>query len=212
MLGILGGTFNPIHYGHLRSALEVREVFGLEQVRLIPAANPPHREPPAVSAHNRAEMVELAIQDQPRLICDRREIERCSASGKGRSYTIDTLKSLHADFPGQALLLFVGGDAFNQLTSWRCWQQLFDYAHIVAMTRPGFNVPPLADFFNGRLANSPNDLGQSSAGKLFFQPVTALDISATAIRNLIANQKNPSFLLPDSVIDYIRHNRLYGSI
>lgn len=129
MIGILGGTFDPVHYGHLRPALEVKEVFGLTEIRLLPSAHPPHREQPAATALMRVRMLELAIQNQSGFVIDTRELDRA-----GRSYMIDTLKSFRLEFPEQTLILFVGADAFKNLTNWHCWQQLFDYAHIVVMS------------------------------------------------------------------------------
>jgi nicotinate-nucleotide adenylyltransferase len=204
MIGIFGGTFDPIHYGHLRSALEVKEIFGLTEVRLIPSAQPPHREQPAATASMRLHMLELAIQIQPGLIIDTRELNR-----HGASYMVDTLKSLRQEFLNEPLLLFIGSDAFNHLKTWHQWQHLFDTAHVVVMTRPGFETQNLDEFFKARLATGITELAHNVAGKLYFQQVTQLDISATAIRNMIAEQKNPGFLLPDSVIAYIRQHKLY---
>ncbi len=204
MIGILGGTFDPVHYGHLRSALEVKEIFGLSEIRLIPSAQPPHREQPAATASMRLHMLELAIQIQPGLIIDTRELNR-----HGTSYMVDTLKSLRQEFLNEPLLLFIGSDAFNHLKTWHQWQHLFDTAHVVVMTRPGFETQNLDEFFKARLATGITELAHNVAGKLYFQQVTQLDISATAIRNMIAEQKNPGFLLPDSVIAYIRQHKLY---
>ena len=204
MIGIFGGTFDPVHYGHLRSALEVKDIFGLSQVRLIPSAQPPHREQPAASAPMRLQMLQLAVQNQPGLAIDTRELNR-----HGPSYMVDTLKSLRQDYEDVPLLLFIGSDAFNHLKSWHQWRHLFDFAHIVVMTRPGYNVQHLDDFFKARLAGDITELVHNTAGKLYFQPVTQLDISATAIRELIATQQNPGFLLPDAVIAYIRQHTLY---
>jgi nicotinate-nucleotide adenylyltransferase len=208
MIGIFGGTFDPIHYGHLRSALEVKDIFGLNEVRLIPCASPPHREQPAVTAEMRLQMLTLAIKKQPGLKIDTRELDRHKASDQTPSYMVDTLKSLRQEFPTEPLLLFIGTDAFKHLTSWHQWQQLFDYAHIVVMTRPGFETQELNDFFKARLAEA-KELAQASAGKLCFQQVTQLDISATAIRAMIADKQNPGFLLPDAVIEYIKQHKLY---
>jgi nicotinate-nucleotide adenylyltransferase len=208
MIGIFGGTFDPIHYGHLRSALEVKDIFGLNEVRLIPCASPPHREQPAVTAEMRLQMLTLAIKNQPGLKIDTRELDRHKASDQTPSYMVDTLKSLRQEFPTEPLLLFIGTDAFKHLTSWHQWQQLFDYAHIVVMTRPGFETQELNDFFKARLAEA-KELAQASAGKLCFQQVTQLDISATAIRAMIADKQNPVFLLPDAVIEYIKQHKLY---
>jgi nicotinate (nicotinamide) nucleotide adenylyltransferase len=136
MIGIFGGTFDPIHYGHLRSALEVKVIFGLKEIRLIPSAQPPHRQLPATTALMRVEMLNLAITNQQGLLVDTREIDR-----DGPSYMVDTLSSLRQEFPNEPILLFIGSDAFNHLTTWHKWQQLFDYSHIVVMTRPGFDSP-----------------------------------------------------------------------
>lgn len=204
MIGIFGGTFDPVHYGHLRSALEVKELFGLDEVRLIPSFQPPHRDLPSVTATMRLHMLQLAITNQAGLIVDTRELDRA-----GPSYMVDTLKSLHEDFPTQPLLLFIGSDAFEKLTSWHCWQQLFEYAHIVVLTRPGYATEALDSFFYQRLANDKVELSQTPAGLVFFQPVTQLDISATAIRQMIALKQSPRFLLPESVIEYINQNQLY---
>ncbi len=208
MIGIFGGTFDPVHYGHLRSALEVKDIFGLDEVRLIPCADPPHREQPAASADMRLQMLELAIKNQPGLKIDTREVDRYDQHQEP-SYMVDTLKSLRQEFPTEPLLLFIGSDAFKHLTGWHQWQRLFDYAHIVVLTRPGFETQQLEDFFKARLVGDINELAQASAGKLCFQQVTQLDISATAIRNIIADKLNPGFLLPDAVIEYIKQHQLY---
>lgn len=204
MIGIFGGTFDPIHYGHLRAALEVKEIFGLTEVRFIPSANPPHREQPSASAQMRLHMLELAINKQPGFILDPRELKR-----SGASYMVDTLMSLRLEFTDEPLLLFIGTDAFANLKSWHKWQLLFDSAHIVVVTRPGFKYQRLDDCFNVRLATDTAELACHSSGKLYFQQVTQLDISATAIRNIVAELRNPRFLLPDNVIDFIREHKLY---
>ena len=204
MIGILGGTFDPVHYGHLRSALEVKEMLGLSEVRLIPSAQPPHRQQPSTPALMRLEMLKLAVESQAGLIVDDRELKR-----DGASYMVDTLSSLRQDFITEPLLLFIGSDAFNQLTTWHEWQHLFDFAHIVVMTRPGYNIVHLDPFLNARVTKIRRELAQNSAGKLYFQQVSQLDISATTIRNRIAEQQNPGFLLPDIVIAYIRQHQLY---
>ncbi|MGZ8915979.1 MAG: nicotinate-nucleotide adenylyltransferase [Methylobacter sp.] len=208
MIGLFGGTFDPVHYGHLRSALEVKDIFGLDEVRLIPCANPPHREQPAVTAEMRLQMLELAIKNQPELKIDTRELDRYDLH-QAPSYMVDTLKSLRQEFPSEPLLLFIGTDVFKHLTGWHQWQRLFDYAHIVVMTRPGFEIQELDDFFKARLAVDIKELARAIAGKLCFQQVTQLDISATAIRDIIARKQNPGFLLPDAVIEYIKQHKLY---
>ena len=204
MIGIFGGTFNPVHYGHLRSALEVKDIFDLAEIRLIPSANPPHRDLPSVSAESRLKMLQLAIDQQTDLKIDDRELNRA-----GPSYMVDTLKSIRSEIGSQPLILFIGSDAFNQLTTWHEWQALFNYAHIVVLTRPNYHLQALNDFFSVHLSIDRTELAQNSAGKLYFQSVRQLDISATAIRDMIAQHKNPGFLLPDKVLTYIRQHQLY---
>lgn len=204
MIGIFGGTFDPVHYGHLRSALEVKEIFALNEVRLIPAATPPHRERPVANALMRLTMLQLALEHQQVLLCDTRELDR-----NGASYMVDTLSSLRLDFPTKPLLLFIGSDAFNNLTSWHQWQSLFDFAHIVVMTRPLYQIKALNSFLHSKHTQHKQDLAEFLAGKLFFQQVTQLDISATAIRKIIQEKRSPRFLLPDSVIEFINQNKLY---
>lgn len=204
MIGVYGGTFNPVHYGHLRTAMEVCEYFALDCLRLIPCRLPPHRQHPEVSAELRLRMLEIAVADTPEFVVDRRELDR-----DGPSYMVDTLHSLRADFADLPLVLFLGADAFAGLERWHRWQDLFEYAHLVVMTRPGYGMPALADFFQRRLTRDRVELRVQPAGLLLFQPVTALAISATEIRGLVAAGRNPKFLLPDSVIAFIRQHRLY---
>ena len=204
MIGVYGGTFDPIHYGHLRTALEVKEHFALDELRLLPCAQPAHRADPEVSADMRLQMIKLAIEGYPQFACDTRELKRA-----GPSYMVDTLASIRAEIAAVPLVLFIGTDAFNGLTAWHRWQNLCDYAHIVVMTRPHFEPEPLADFFKDKLVDDRQSLKSCPGGKIYFQRVTQLDISATSIRQMFADKKNTSFLLPESVIDFIQANRLY---
>ena len=204
MIGLFGGTFDPVHYGHLRSALEVKDRFDLTEIRLIPSAQPPHREQPSVTAESRLKMLALAIEGQPDLKIDDRELKR-----SGPSYMVDTLKSIRDESATQPLWLFIGSDAFNQLTTWHEWQAIFNYAHIVVLTRPNYEAQALNAFFVAHLATDSAELAEAPAGKLYFQPVRQLDISATAIREMIAQKKNPGFLIPDKVLTYIRQHQLY---
>ena len=204
MIGIFGGTFDPIHYGHLRSALELKELFALEQMRLIPCAQPVHRDEPMANAQRRLDMLQLATVNQTDLIVDAQELQR-----SGVSYTFYTLTALRHDYPDMPLLLFIGSDAFNDLTTWHRWQELFDLAHIVVITRPNAELNTLSDFFKARLTENKQILKKQLSGHLFFQQITQLAISATAIRGMISVQRNPRFLLPDAVIDYIMQHQLY---
>lgn len=204
MIGIYGGTFDPVHYGHLRTALEVKECFDLDEVRLIPCSQPAHRELPLTPSEMRFEMLNLAVKHQPGLIVDRRELDR-----EGLSYMVDTLQSIRMENPDSSLLLFMGTDAFKGLNSWHQWQSLFDYAHLVVITRPGYKLPELSGFLAEKLIEFPAELSKTPAGTLFFQAVTQLDISATMIRQTIEKGRNPGYLLPDCVISYINKNKLY---
>lgn len=149
-------------------------------------------------------MLRLATENQPGLIVDTRELDR-----QGASYMVDTLVSLRRDYLQTPLLLIIGSDAFNRLTSWHQWQQLFDFAHIIVLTRPGFTLPQLDHFFSAKQTTNKLELTEQLAGKLYFQPITQLDISATKIREMITSQRNPAFLLSDAVISYINQNKLY---
>ncbi len=204
MIGVYGGTFDPVHYGHLRTAMEIKEIFALDEVRLIPCSQPPHRETPLTSPEMRLTMLELAVQNQSGLVIDRRELDR-----EGYSYMVDTLKSLRKELADKSLLLIIGTDAFEGLEAWYQWQQLFDYAHIVVITRPGYKLKKLSGFLASKLTESRGSLKGDNSGYMFFQSVTQLDISATVIRNIIKEGQNPGYLLPDNIINYIKKNKLY---
>lgn len=204
MIGLYGGTFDPVHFGHLRTALELKNLFNLSEIRLVPCANPPHRAAPLTPAAMRLQMLQLALAGRTGLVADACEINR-----SGPSYTVDTLRTIRATQNHTPILLFMGLDAFAGLENWHQWQQLFDYAHIVVITRPGYTIPTDLGVKTPRLTTHTLDLQQTPAGCLFFQPVTPLAISATAIRTLLKNGEDPSFLLPDTVLDFIRQHALY---
>ena len=204
MIGILGGTFDPIHFGHLRTALEIAESCGMEQVRFIPGSVPPHRPQPLASAEQRLAMVNLAIADEPRFVADRRELDRV-----GHSYTVDTLISLRKDIGVTVPLAFIlGMDAFWAFRSWHRWQDIMQMAHLIVMHRPGYKPDP-TDWYGEWLANTTCELRDSSAGKLTFLAVTQLDISATAIRHTIKQGRSTRYLLPDNVRAYMTEQGLY---
>jgi nicotinate-nucleotide adenylyltransferase len=206
-LGILGGTFDPIHYGHLRPAQEVLHALDLAEVRIIPAANPPHRRSPLATMEQRLRMAELAVAEFPGLRVDDREIKR-----GGPSYTVLTLESLRGEFGARPLCLLLGMDAFGGLETWHQWQRLPELAHFVVMTRPGWSVPAagvLPAWARGRFAHVAGDLTQTGAGKIYFQTVTPQDISATRIREAIARSEPVDGLSPPAVLDYLRANRIY---
>ncbi len=208
-IGVLGGTFDPIHYGHLRPALELLDALELAEIRFVPCHIPAHRGTPWVTAEQRLTLVRLATTGQPGFVTDDRELRR-----EGPSYMVDTLASLRADFPDAPLCLIVGTDAFRELHTWRCWRDLSGLAHIVVMQRPGVLQPlppPLDAFIAPRVIHAAPALRRRLAGDVLFQPVTQLDISATRIRALLARGQSPRYLLPEAVLAYIHDRGLYRS-
>lgn len=207
-LGILGGTFDPVHHGHLRAAVELREQLGLPEVRLVPAARPPHRDAPRASPEHRLAMLERALAGIPGLRVDDRELRR-----EGPSYMVDTLASFRAEEPGRPLFLIVGQDAANGLDRWHRWRRLFELAHLVIMRRPDARAEyraELAAEFAQRETRDPAELLRCPAGGSIALPVTPLGISASAIRRLVATGRSPAFLTPEPVIQYIRREGLYS--
>jgi len=210
MIGILGGTFDPIHIAHLRTALEVKQGVGLDEIRFIPLYQAVHREQPKVSGDLRLRMVLAAISDQPCFVADDRELKR-----QGESYTVDTLGSLRADLGDRTLCLIVGGDAFSQFLTWHRPLEILDLAHLVVMQRPGhgdLSDPGLQALIGEREATDPELLRQRPAGHIYFQSVTQMEISATHIRNLIAAAQSPRYLLPEGVLHIIQDQNLYQSL
>lgn len=212
MIGVLGGTFDPIHYGHLRLAQEVADTLGLVQVRFVPAGAPWHRHAPRASAAHRLEMVRLACADNPLFQVDPREAESLAPG-----YTVETLSAIRRELPAETpLCLILGADAFQGLATWHRWQDLFDLAHLVVAQRPGFApidgeaLPAaLRQAWDRRLAPDAMALRNATAGRIYRVTVTALDISASRIRRDMAAGRSPRYLLPDAVLDYIQRNRLY---
>ena len=206
MIGILGGTFDPVHFGHLRSALEITEQLSLEEMRFIPSAKPPHRWQPLASAEDRLAMVKMAIKENGKFTLDDREYHR-----DGASYTIDTLKSIRTEIgTDKALCMIVGLDAFQSFASWKDWQQILDLTHLIVSTRPGYQFEKQeADWVERRLTSNTKELHKKAAGMIFFCEVTQLDISATNIRKQITNGNSCSYLSPEKVCNYIRKHKLY---
>jgi nicotinate-nucleotide adenylyltransferase len=211
-VGILGGTFDPIHYGHLRLAEEMLELANLQQIRFIPAGTPPHRDAPQVSARHRSAMVQLAIADQPAFVLDEREVG-CTTP----CYTVDTLRELRAELgAAQPLCLLMGGDAFLQLHTWHEWERLFGLAHIVVGSRPGFTLedrihtatPVLRSHYQQRLCSAAA-LSRQPAGGIAELAIPELEISATLIRSRVAENRSIRYLLPNAVADYIHQHHLY---
>lgn len=211
IVGILGGTFNPIHFGHLRMAQELAEALNLDEVRFIPSANPPHKPAPSVTAQHRAEMIKIAISDNPLFTFDDREMLR-----EGASYTIDTLIALRETL-GQttSICLLLGSDAFMQLNTWHRWQELLNYCHIILVQRPNnaANQLRLAEelslVLQSHYTENVEDLAENNAGFIHMQKITALDISSTAIRAQFKQGTVPHYLMPERVIGYIKQHHLY---
>lgn len=209
MIGLFGGTFDPIHFGHLRPALEVLEKLSLDEVRFIPANIPPHRGQPERSSEARAEMVALAIQGQPGFVLDTCELERNKPS-----YTVDTLCLLRHRLGGDSpFVLLLGSDAFAGLPTWHRWERLLQLTHIAVMTRPGEypregRFPPR--YLEDRSVDAAADLRVQPAGSILRVPVTQLDISATMIRELLQQERSVRYLLPQGVIDHIHTHHLYS--
>ncbi|CAL1240355.1 nicotinate-nucleotide adenylyltransferase [Candidatus Methylocalor cossyra] len=208
MIGLYGGTFDPVHYGHLRTALEVKEAVGLAEVRFIPCREPPHRRAPAASPEQRLALLRAALADgEPGFRIDTRELER-----PGPSYTADTLMSLREELGEAPLALIVGLDAFLELHHWHRWRELFERAHLLVMQRPGPEPELPAELdaaLRQRFSADPAALRRHPAGCIHFVPVTQLAISATQIRAAIAAGASPRYLLPDSVWRAIRELGLY---
>lgn len=209
-IGILGGTFDPVHYGHLRLAEEARITLGLERILWIPAGKPPHRSPPHVAARHRVAMVRLAIAGNPGFVADEGE-----ARSDAPSYSVTTLERLRNQYgPERALVLLLGSDAFAGLTTWHRWRELFALSHLAVATRPGYALEAeqmadeLADEFRARMKRSA-DLHQAPAGAIVPFTITALGNSGTTIRGALAGSGSARYLLPDPVLDYISEHRLY---
>ncbi|MBK8181592.1 MAG: nicotinate-nucleotide adenylyltransferase [Candidatus Competibacteraceae bacterium] len=207
-IGILGGTFDPIHYGHLRPALELLEALALAEIRFIPCRIPAHRATPAITPDQRLKLVRLATADQAGFVVDERELCR-----PGRSYMVDTLTSLREELGDTPLCLIIGVDAFRELHTWHRWQDLSELSHLIVMQRPGASsktLPPVLEaFVAAHLSQDAMALRQQPAGRLLFQAVTQLDISATQIRALLASGQSPRYLLPEAVLAYIRDRAMY---
>lgn len=206
-VGIFGGMFDPVHYGHLRTAFELRHALALDELRFVPCGDPPHRDAPLSPAALRLRMVEAAIEGRPGFVADDRELER-----DGPSYTFDTLASLRAELPDAALCLIVGMDAFVSLPTWHRAFELLELAHIVVAHRPGWQAP--RDGEVGRLVarHGTHDaaaLGEAAAGKIHIEPVTQIEVSSSKLRRSIRMGLPPTFLMPDSVAGIIRESGCY---
>ena len=209
LVGLFGGTFDPIHNGHLAILWEVYELIGLDVCHIIPAAVPPHRETPEVNQQHRLQMLQLALTGLPQNFV----LNDCELQRQGKSYSIDTITHLQDAFPDKTWCLIIGMDAFLQFTTWHRWQEILEKVHLVVAHRPNYdidmNIQPALDVAT-RTITDTDTLHTARCGKIRFLPVTQLAISATRIREQLQLGYTPRFLMPDAVLQYIRAHHLYG--
>lgn len=213
---VYGGTFDPVHNGHLAIARAAHEAFGVP-VNLMPAADPPHRAAPGATAAQRAHLLDVAVRAEPGLRVDRRELARAVRDPAGRSYTVDTLRELREELGGTTpIALLIGADSLLGLTTWRAWSTLFDLTHFIVADRPGSGIedglaPDLSARLEGRWTDRAEDLHQSPAGRVFRLNQPLQPESATEIRRRIAAGEAWRPLVPPAVADAIADERLYAS-
>lgn len=206
-IGILGGTFDPIHYGHLRMALTLQENLSLHEIRFIPCKQPLLKEMARATTTQRLKMLKIATKNQQGFIVDEREINRNTPS-----YTVDTLHSLRDENPAASLCFIIGSDILSELTQWHRWQEILTLAHLIVVTRPGYQPPQsseIANYLNNHIAKDKNVLGEKTHGYILLQPLPLLEISSRDIRKQIAQGQHPRYLLPDDVITYIYEEGIY---
>jgi nicotinate-nucleotide adenylyltransferase len=206
-IGIYGGTFDPIHLGHLTAASAVQKEIGLDEVRMVLSANPPHRIAPVLSAEQRFSLLKLAVSEYPSLVADSCEMER-----SGPSYMVDTLSDFRRKYPNDSLVLVLGMEAFNGLMSWHRWEELIKLTHIVVTDRAGFDnqfEAAVKSYITPFLTKDKSQLKQQTHGKIYCQSVKPLDISATQIRQRIKDKKTVKEMLTSQCLDVINKNSFY---
>ena len=193
LLGILGGTFDPPHIGHLRTVLDVQQSLNLSEIRIIPNYIPAHREQPVLEAQQRYQLLQKALQNVPGLIADDREIKR-----QGISYMVDTLRDLQQQFPQKHLCLIIGTDAYNSFCQWHEWQEIIQLSHLVVMQRAGVAAMVNKEL-DQLLTTDADDLIKTKAGRVYAQNVSQLDVSSTVLRQMIQQQQSIQFLVPENI-------------
>jgi len=207
-MGVFGGTFDPIHYGHLRTAFELYQALALGEVRFMPAGNPPHRERTVADGAARLAMVKAAIAGQQGFVIDDRELRK-----SGPSYSVETLAELRQEHPRRALCLLIGMDAFLGLPNWYQWREILTHAHLVVAHRPGWRAPtrgPLGELLVDRGTGHARDLHEAPAGRILIRAVTQLEISSTELRQLIEAGRDPRYLTPEGVRTIIMETGCYA--
>lgn len=207
MIGVFGGTFDPVHYGHIKPAISVKQALNLSQLRFVPNRIPPNRKQPWLSVEQRLALLQTALKDYPDVIIDVRELKR-----EGPSYMIDTLRSLRDEFPDETLCLIIGVDAFLDITAWHQWRLLFDLCHLVVTQRPGFDYAEIAEkmsdenyrYLAARMTQDVSALTSLSTGKILLKSVPQLDISSTQIRANVFNDEVISQWMPEAVCQQLR--------
>ena len=209
-IGIYGGTFDPIHFGHLRSAEEVLAICQLQQIYFIPCKTPVHKKDAVATEHDRLAMLMLATEQVLHLTISDIEIKRNTPS-----YTIDTLKEFNNQFKDTPLCLLLGSDSFMQLPTWHHWKEIIEKCHIIIMKRPGFPLElstELESFLANHLADDISELHENLSGKIYYQSITEMCISSTQIRAQINAGFSAHYLLPDNVLTYIEQKKLYRNV
>ena len=205
LICLFGGTFDPVHRGHLEPLQELQQTLMADVVHIIPASIPPHRSTPRANSRQRLEMLELALGEYPDFVVDTRELER-----EGPSWTVLTLQSLRKQYPDGSLCLVMGSDAFADLPSWYHWQEILDLAHIIVIERAGFEKPGRPEWATDYLREDVSSLRSSTCGGILHVSLKSVDISATDIRSRLSTGQPVTGLLSDEVITYIHKNGLYN--
>lgn len=204
LICLFGGTFDPIHYGHLKPLEELQQYLAADAIHILPASVPPHRPPPQASSRQRLDMLQLALRDYPGFILDTRELER-----SGPSWTVLTLQSFRQQYPDDSLCLVMGSDAFKDLPAWYHWQQIPQLAHVIVIERAGMETVSRPLWATDHLVDDVEILRKSHCSGILFVSLNGYDISATEIRQRLHTRQDVTGMLPQQVIKYIYQNRLY---
>ena len=204
-IGLFGGTFDPVHFGHLRPAVEIAERYDLETLFVMPSHRPAHRGPTGASSEQRIAMLSMAVQDAPRLVVDAREALRDEPT-----YTFDTLSEIRQEQPDVTILFFLGMDTFATFDTWHNWEGILELANLVVLNRPGATHSDFSrQLLERQLSANGAEIVNGRTGVVQSCDVTQLAISATDVRRRIASDLSVRFLLPDAVSEYIGDNNLY---